>query len=96
MEHGAEVTAIALTRVPRMRVGAVISVLSPIIMQIQRERFFWAYVCDSLHYQPQNKYISKRYSEVVDPPKEDTRAPEEIAAEIIKKAGLTVLKDEPI
>lgn len=83
-------TSCALCRVPRMKPKAVINVLPSVVEQIEHERLFIAYVCDSLHLSPQNKYIAKRYTDIIDPPKVDIRTPQEIITDIVEKAGLTL------
>ena len=91
MGHGANVTAAALCRVPRIRPRAVLGILPSVVLQIEEERLFRRYVCDSLQLAPQNKFITKRFSELLTPPKaENTREPQEIVAEIVEKAGLTL------
>ena len=51
------------------------------------------YVSDALYWQGQNKTLSKRWVELIEKKPVDTRTPEEIAADIIARAGL-VLKEE--
>ena len=51
------------------------------------------YVSDALYWQGQNKTLSKRWAELIEKKPVDTRTPEEIAADIIARAGL-VLKEE--
>lgn len=55
-----------------------------------KETAFRNYVTDSLQILPQRKYIAKRYAELVDFTSKDTRSGDEIAAEVIEKAGLTI------
>lgn len=43
-----------------------------------------------LYYSAQNKTLTKRYEEIINPPKIDTRSADEIAADVIKKAGLRI------
>lgn len=51
------------------------------------------YVSDALYWHGQNKTLSKRWVELIEKKPVDTRTPEEIAADIIARAGL-VLKEE--
>lgn len=51
------------------------------------------YISDALYWQGQSKTLSKRWVELIEKKPVDTRTPEEIAADIIKRAGL-VLKEE--
>lgn len=46
------------------------------------------YVADSLYCAPRNKQLNKRYAEIIDRTKVDTRSGDEIAAEVIERAGL--------
>lgn len=52
---------------------------------------FRNYVTDSLQIIPQRKYIAKRYAEMVDFTPKDTRSGDDIAADVIERAGLTIL-----
>ena len=61
------------------------------------------YVTDALMYISENtarassgRYLTKRYAEIIGEAKKDTRTGEEIAADIITRAGLVVKKDESI
>lgn len=66
-------------------------VLPSVCRQIDAEDYYRAYVCESLHLAPQNKYLTKRYADILKPPpKADNRQPQEIAADIAKKAGLVI------
>lgn len=66
------------------------------IRQENREKAYRIYVTDSLHMQGQNKYLAYRYKDAIKPHKIDRRSAEEIAADVIKKAGLKVKEDESI
>lgn len=51
------------------------------------------YVSDALYWQGQNKTLSKRWVELIEKKPVDTRTPEEIAADIIARAGLVLTKE---
>lgn len=53
-----------------------------------REMAYRIYVTQSLQNVPQNKYITKSYYDMIYPKPEDNRSAEEIADDIIEKAGL--------
>lgn len=46
------------------------------------------YVTDSLYYQAENKHLSVRYKDIIQPKKIDTRSGDEIALEVINRLGL--------
>lgn len=65
--------------------------------ELQEEKAWRAYVADSIQLIGQGKYITKRYSELIEDAKEDKPRNEyenltgdEIAQKIIEKAGLKV------
>lgn len=69
----------------------------------QREVAYRIYVTDCLRMIGENTanvskgtYPQKRYADFLKEPARDHRTGEEIAADIIKKAGLVVIKHEPI
>lgn len=43
-----------------------------------------------MYYQAEEKRIAKRYADILNPAKIDTRPVDELIAEVIQKAGLTV------
>ena len=53
-------------------------------------RSFREYVTESLRLQAENKYLSVSWIDAIRKKQEDSRTPEEIAADIIKRAGLTL------
>mgnify|MGYP003297660114 CR=1 FL=1 len=54
-----------------------------------REEAYRFFVTESLRLAPQNKYITKSYHDMVNKPvKADNRTGDEIAADVILKAGL--------
>lgn len=57
----------------------------------QREAAYRIYVTDSLYLQGQGKAFSRRYSDLIKPAAIDTRTGDEIAEDIIKKLGITVI-----
>lgn len=59
------------------------------------------YVADTLQTISENtsilargKYVAKQYSEIIHPKPKDTRTGAEIAADVIKNAGLTLIRKE--
>lgn len=58
------------------------------------------YVSDALYWHGQNKTLNKRWVELIEKKPVDMRTPEEIAADIIKRAGLVLrdgdIEDEPV
>lgn len=56
----------------------------------EEELSFKCYVTDALQLAPQNKYNAKRWIDIIIKPPEDTRTPEEIAFDVIMKAGLVL------
>ena len=67
----------------------------------QRELVYRIYVTDCLRMMTENtarfakgNYIKGRYADILKEPMRDNRTGEEIAAEVIKKAGLVVIKRE--
>lgn len=95
MEYGAEITAAALCRIPRMGGRATVKLLPSICKRVLKEDIYRIYVTESLYAQGENKRLTKRYIDLISDKKPDTRTPEQIKDDIIKKAGL-VLIDEPV
>ena len=69
----------------------------------QREVAYRIYVTDCLRMMTENtarfakgSYTTKRYADFLKNPVRDNRTGEEIAAEVIQKAGLVVIKHESI
>ena len=60
---------------------------------MKRETAFRLYVSDSLYYSARNQMLVNRYSEMIVKKKAkiDNRSGEEIAADVIKRAGLVVV-----
>lgn len=56
-----------------------------------RDSVYRIYVTDALQGIPQQKFSNKRYIDLIQPVKVDTRTGDEIAAEVIKKLGLKVV-----
>ena len=54
----------------------------------QRDEAYRIFVCDSLQLMPQNKYLAKRYSDLIKKDKEPQKSGDEIALDIISRAGL--------
>lgn len=58
------------------------------IDDFNREEAYRFYVTKSLQLVPQNKYISTSYEDVLKPKKIDNRSGDEIAIDIMERAGL--------
>lgn len=65
------------------------------------EKTYRVYITDTLRIISENTakyagggYIEKRYIDIIDPKPEDKRSGSEIAADVIQKAGLTLIKTE--
>jgi hypothetical protein len=69
----------------------------------QREVAYRIYVTDCLRMMTENtarfakgNYITKRYADSLKKPVRENKTGEEIAADVIKKAGLVVIKNESV
>ncbi len=69
--------------------------------QNQRETAYRIYVTDCLRMMTENtanfakgSYVQRRYADFLKTPARDTRTGEQIAADVIEKAGLVVIKRE--
>lgn len=51
----------------------------------------WEYVAESIRLAPQSKYINVTLRDVLHPRPQDTRSGDEIAADVIKAAGLELV-----
>lgn len=91
MEYGTGITAAALCRIPRLKVRAVTSILPSICKRVLNEDIYRAYVAESLYAQGNNQRLTRHYSDLISERKPDTRTPEQIKDDIIKKAGLTLV-----
>lgn len=58
--------------------------------QERRELAYRIYVTDSLQNIPQNKFFTNRFADNIIKKKEDTRSGDEIAADVIAQAGLSL------
>lgn len=56
----------------------------------EREQLYKRYVCKSLQLNPKGGYLTQSYEDFLKPQKMDTRSGDEIAQDIIKRAGLIV------
>lgn len=56
--------------------------------EYNRDEAYRIYVSRSLQLAPQDKYITKNYTELLKPQKIDTRSGEDIVSDIMLKAGL--------
>lgn len=59
------------------------------INQESREEAYRIYVTRSLQLAPQHKYMQKSYGDLLEQKKVDTRTGDEIAEDIMKRAGLS-------
>ena len=57
--------------------------------EYQREQTYRNYVTKSLQLIPQNAYITASLDDILHPERIDTRSGDEIAADVIRKAGLS-------
>ena len=55
-----------------------------------RDKTYRIYITRSLQLIPQSKYITANYTDLIEPKEEDTRTGDEIALDIINRAGLIV------
>lgn len=76
-----------------MRGRAIIAILPSLVRVVEDELVFRVYVCEALHLAPQDKYLTAHYADLITPKKADTRSADEIAADIIRRAGLHI---EPV
>lgn len=56
--------------------------------EYNRDEAYRIYVSKSLQLAPQDKYITKNYTDLLKPKKIDTRSGEDIVSDIMLKAGL--------
>lgn len=87
----------ALCAAPRMRAKAYISALPELINRGTREEAYKIYIAHGIRMATENiaklcggEYLTARYEDVVNPKPKDTRTGAEIAADVIKRAGLVV------
>lgn len=59
-----------------------------------RDHAYRIYISDSLYLYGQNKRLLERYEDRIRPRKIDKRTPEQIAADVIRDAGLKVTDNE--
>ena len=53
------------------------------------ERAYREYVCESLRLRGENKVLAKPWGDIIRKDRHDSRSPEEIAEDVIARAGLT-------
>ena len=63
--------------------------------EYQREEAYRIYVTNSLQHAPRGQSLTKSYYELIHPAKKDTRSGDEIALEVIKRAGLNFGSKQP-
>lgn len=56
----------------------------------QRTEAYRIYITDSMYYKAQNKYITVRYYDLLQPKELDDRTGDEIAQDVINRLGLIV------
>lgn len=94
MEYGAEITLEALTRIPRMRMRAAVKLLPFICKRVLDADIYRRYVATALYAAGNNQRMTVEYSDLISRKQADTRTPEQIKDDIIKKAGLIL--NEPV
>lgn len=77
-----------------MSIRGLLSLLPRLIKRQGEAEAFRAYMTDCLQIMTENtakfaggRYMTMRFSDIIDPPKEDTRTPDEIIAKIKKGLG---------
>lgn len=82
-----------------MGVRSILAALPALIKERHKAELYQSYVADCLQNISRNiapigrgEYISKRWRDIYDPTPKDTRSGAEIAADVIKKAGLKIKK----
>lgn len=55
------------------------------------EALRWEYVAEALRLAPQQKYLTQHLRDMLRPKPQDTRSGDEIAADVIKAAGLELV-----
>lgn len=55
------------------------------------EALRWEYVAEALRLAPQQKYLTQHLRDMLHPKPQDTRSGDEIAADVIKAAGLELV-----
>ena len=58
------------------------------LSQDRREETYRIFVTESLRLIPQDRYLTKRYTEIVNPQPQDKRTGDEVVMDIIERAGL--------
>ena len=71
-----------------MRARGYISAIPHIIRQQNDEFMFRLYVTDSLRARGENKYLQKRWAEIIERKPQNTRTADEIILGVIQNAGL--------
>ena len=54
-----------------------------------RELTYRIYITNSLYYMAENKQIAQKYYDIINPRPEDHRTGDEIALDVMKRAGLS-------
>lgn len=89
-------------RAPKLHARALIKLLPRLIAEQQKDAAYRIYVTDALRIVAENtaqyvggNYIKARYSDMIEPKKQDNRTCEEITADIVARCGLTIKKAAP-
>lgn len=96
---GRDAVIVSLLALRGMGVSAVLAALPSLIMQEHRRFSLAVYITDCLQAIAENtashggKIMQKRWKDVVDPAPEETRSGEEVAMDIIQRAGLKVVTE---
>lgn len=62
------------------------------MLELAEERAYKVYIADTLYAMGESKRLTQRYSELIKPRKADNRTARQIADDIIKGAGIKVVK----
>ena len=91
----------ALLSVPRLGALGYLAALPALLKEQIIHEDWRAYVGECLRYTTENTakyvggaYMTTKWTDIVDPKPKDTRSGAEIAADVIKKAGLTLVASE--
>lgn len=62
------------------------------VEEFSRDEAYRIFVTRSLQLIPQSKYLTKDFKDIIHPDKADNRTADEIASDVVKKAGLKLGK----
>lgn len=96
---GRDAVIVSLLALRGMGVSAVLAALPSLIMQEHKRFSLAVYITDCLQAITENtaaqggKVMQKRWKDVVDPAPVETRSGEDMAADVIRRAGLKVVTE---